>query len=94
MISSKSPCTAMIILISGFIPLVALAEKKKKEKKTSSSSIKMHHLVLSKAFSKKVLIFFFFFFSALKLWNYSTAQTQGMPVSLSVHISQILLAQW
>lgn len=30
MISSKSPCTAMIILISGFIPLVALVEKNKK----------------------------------------------------------------
>lgn len=28
MISSKSPCTAVIILISGFIPLVALVGKK------------------------------------------------------------------
>lgn len=32
MISSKSPCTAMIIVISGFIPLVALAEEKKEKK--------------------------------------------------------------
>lgn len=42
MISSKSPCTAVIILISGFIPLVALVEKKllKFNKDAPSSPLK------------------------------------------------------